>query len=165
MNTSIKRRSIKRTSIKRISIKRSLLAVALTLSFCVMARRSNPVRATTCGDLGLFALPASPKQGDTVTVFVSLTNNAAFDPSFVVVTELFGQLIEPVATDVRAIEVLANSTVVFQFTFQTSSETPPGSYEIFAQSYQGTLPACGNCFCSHASIHFTLACNSNNCNP
>jgi len=148
-----------------ISIKRSLLAVALTLTFCVVPPLSKPVRATTCGDLGLFAFPASPKQGDTVTVFVSLTNNAANDPSFVVVSEIFGQLIEPVATDVRAVEVPANSTVAFQFTFQTSSETAPGTYEIFAQSYQGTLPACGSCFCSHASIHFTLACNSNNCNP
>ena len=149
-----------------ISIKRSLLAIAVTLTFCVMPPLSNPVRATTCGDLGLFAFPASPKQGDVVTMFVSLTNNAAFDPSFVVVSELFDpQSIEPVATDVRAVEVPANSTVAFQFTFQTSSETPPGSYEIFAQSYQGTLPACGNCFCSHASMHFTLVCNSNNCNP
>jgi len=148
-----------------ISKKRPLLAAALTLSLCAMPFLHSTVRATTCGDLGLFAFPASPKQGDTVTVFVSLTNNAAFDPSFVVVTELFGQLIEPVATDVRAIDVPANSTIAFQFTFQTSSETPPGSYEIFAQSYQGTLPACGNCFCSHASMHFTLECNSNNCNP
>lgn len=148
-----------------ISIKRSLLALALTMTFCVMPPLSNPVRATTCGDLGLFAFPASPKQGDTVTVFVTLTNDAANDPSFVVVSEIFGQLIEPVATDVRAVEVPANATVAFQFTFQTGSETPPGTYEIFAQSYQGTLPACATCFCSHTSIHFMLGCNSNNCNP
>src|SRR6266700_4093562 len=65
-----------------ISIKRSILAVRQAMTFCAMLPLFTGVHASSgvdpqiavvppnnCVDLGLFAFPVAPKQGDTVTVF------------------------------------------------------------------------------------------------
>ena len=159
-----------------ISIKHSVLAATL---FCFMLPQSNAVKAdsfsdpavttgvlaNSCGNLALFAFPVSPKQGDLVTVFVSVTNNIAADASFVVETTLStGKLV--VSQDDRVVHVPAHSSVTYQIAFATSPANGSGSYSVFSESYQGdSLPACGKCFCSFAYSGFDLACNSNQCGP
>src|SRR5258708_1499623 len=175
------------------SIKRSLLAVGLALAFCATLLQSSGVAASsghplqsngaqsgaagapsqingvepnTCGHLPLFVFPVAPKQGDTVTGFVSVTTNTYPDSSFVVVTNLFDPSGALVSRDGRVVAVPANSNARLQITFSTRASPQNGNYAFLAESYPGdALPACLTCACSRALARFDLACNSNNCGP
>src|SRR5258708_3901846 len=101
------------------SIKRSLLAISLALAFCAMPPLFNGVQANSCGDLSLFAFPISPKQGDGVTVFVSVTNSTIADASYVVDTKISDPTNTLVGADDRVVAVPAGSSVSFAITFSS----------------------------------------------
>jgi hypothetical protein len=144
---------------------RSMSAMLVALSLAVLAPPvSNRVQANTCGDLSLFAFPLSPKQGDSITIFVSVMNSASTDVSFVVDTKMSDPNSKSVGVDDQVILVPAQSSFDFQVTLSTSTSNTPGTYTVVTQSYQGnTLPVCANCFCSATRMQFSLGCNSNNC--
>jgi hypothetical protein len=137
----------------------------MALSLAVLAPRSTAVQASTCGDPNLFAFPLSPQQGDSIMIFVSVTNSAVDDVSFVVESKIFDPKSKSVAVDDRVVLVPAQSSLSFEITLSTSVSNPPGTYTVFAQSRRGdTLTQqCSDCFCSSTQMQFILGCNSNNC--
>ena len=144
------------------SMSAMLLAVALAL--VALPNVSNGARASTCGDLSLFAFPLSPNQGDSITIFVSVTNGASEDVSFVVDTRISDPKSKGVGVDDRVVLVPAQSSLSFQITLSTAASNTAGTYTVVAQSYRGdTLPVCANCFCSTTQMQFALGCNSNDC--
>ena len=139
-------------------------AILIALSLIAFEPASTGVQAGTCGDLSLFAFPLSSQQGDSVTIFVSITNTAVEDVSFVVDTRISDPNNKGVGVDDRVVLVPAQSNFSFQITLSTSASSAPGTYTTVAQSYRGdTLPVCANCFCSTTRMQFALGCNSNNC--
>jgi len=146
------------------SVKRSMLAILLALTFCAMAPLFNGVQANSCGNLSLFAFPMSPKQGDQVSLFVSVTNTTNADASYVVDTKISDPTSALVGSDDRVVAVPAGSSVSFAITFSSSQSNKTGTYTVVTQSYQGSsLPVCTTCFCSSTRMQFSLACNSNEC--
>jgi hypothetical protein len=121
-------------------------------------------QANSCGNPSLFAFPMAPKQGDQVTVFVTVTNNTGTDASFVVDSHISDPGSAVALQDDRVVAVSANSSASFQLTFSSSAANRTGAYTVKSRSYVGdTLPVCSNCFCSTTTMLFTLGCNSNNC--
>lgn len=146
------------------SIKRSALAAALALTFCALPALFNSVQAYNCGSLGVFAFPLAPKQGDVVTIFVSVTNSTSADASYVVDTKISDSAYAVVSHDDRVVAVPANTTVNFQVTFATSASNRPGEYSVLARSTPGDEVAVrAKSYCATAQMYFNLVCNSNNC--
>ena len=143
-----------------ISIRRSLSAVTRALTLCATAplwrkRESGVpgdpqvegrVRWSSYGNLSLTVFPMSPKQGDVVTIVVSVTNTRFSEASFVVVTRVSNPDLAVISCDERVVAISANSTASYGITFSTGGSNRDGRYAIVAQSYHGdSVPTCVNC--------------------
>jgi hypothetical protein len=147
-----------------MATKRSVLGIVVALAFGALPPVFSGVQANSCGDLSLFAFPMTPKQGDSIAIFVTVVNSTNADASFVVDTKISDPTSKGVGVDDRVVQIPAGSSLSFQVTFSSSTSSRTGSYTVVAQSYQGdTLPVCNNCFCSTTRMQFALQCNSNNC--
>jgi len=144
--------------------KSAVLALLIATAVGFLPPAFSGVQANSCGDLFLFAFPLQPKQGDSITIFVTVENTTDDDQSFVVDTKISDPASKGVGVDDRVVSIPAGSNVSFQVTLNTSSSSRTGTYTVVTKSYQGdTLPVCNNCFCSTTQMQFTLGCNSNNC--
>src|SRR5215467_9120850 len=135
----------KASRIVRMASKRSVLAILMALAFGALPPALSGVRANSCGDL--FAFPMQPKQGDSITIFITVVNSTNTDASFVVDTKVSDPTSKSVGVDDRVLQIPGGSNVSFQVTLSTTSSSRLGTYTVAARSYQGdTLPICNECF-------------------